>query len=158
MDLRDIVGDLAFVALFWALLAASARDIAAREIPNECVAAVVAARLVSVVAERDVGHAAAASVEGAACVLAFLLAVRALAWRVFGSAGIGAGDVKLWSALGLWAGPVGGLAVVGASCVIALACHAAVPARDRASFRPGTMPMAPSIALAMALVTACGVA
>lgn len=41
------------------------------------------------------------------------------------ASGMGGGDLKLFSALGLWTGPVAGLALVGLACALALAGRAA---------------------------------
>lgn len=184
---------ISIFVLVGALVASSARDLADRVIPNACVALVAAARVPAIAFSGDPAAAAARALAGAACVLAFLLAAVLLGRKALGSAGIGAGDIKLWSALGLWTGPVGGLAVVGASCAIALAARGAHAAALRAWPRPSlfrgrghqapsfsvrrgkepegaarrepaaaepscldAMPMAPSIAAAMALVSLCG--
>lgn len=172
MDLRSAVSLVSVVALVGALAASSMRDLAMREIPNWCVALVAAARVPVATSAAEPAADVAGVLLGAGCVLVFLLCVQVLARKAFGSAGIGAGDVKLWAALGLWTGPVGGLAVVGASCVIALAAHAVslglrsartrfCPRLDHGiqapqAARAGTMPMAPSIAAATALVFLCG--
>ena len=121
---------------------ASASDLSSRTIPNACVA----------------GTALAATPLVASALLA---AAASFSRRVHGRDGVGAGDIKLLGALGLWAGPVGGLAVVGASCLIALAGRAAVlwvrqSASRVALCRGGAMPMAPAIFAAALLTYALG--
>ena len=109
----------------------------------------------------DLPAAIGRSISGAAIVVALLAAAAFLFRRVHGCDGVGAGDIKLLGALGLWAGPVGGLAVVGASCLIALAGRAAVlwvrqSASRVALCRDGSMPMAPAISAAALLTYALG--
>lgn len=159
--METILRSAAVGILVLALALAVASDLGTRTIPNGCVAAVALCAAPTVTYADDLACAAARSLAGAAAVLALLLAARGLSRKLHGSAGIGAGDIKLLSALGLWAGPVGGLAIVGASCVIALIGRAAAQrSREAASFaalRRGTpMPMAPAIAAAAALTFAFG--
>lgn len=136
---------------------ASVSDLSNRTIPNACVvSAALAATPLAVVAP-DLPAALGRSLSGAAAVVALLAVAASLCRGIHGHDGVGAGDVKLLGALGLWAGPVGGLAVVGASCLIALAGRAAVlwvrqSAWRAALCRDGSMPMAPAI-FAAALLT-----
>ena len=74
----------------------------------------------------DLSASLGRSLSGAVVVVALLTVAASLSRRIHGRDGVGAGDIKLLGALGLWAGPVGGLAVVGGSCLLALAGRAAV--------------------------------
>ena len=140
---------------------ASVSDLSNRTIPNACaVSAALAATPLSVSAP-DPPAALGRSFCGAAVVIALLTVAASFSRRVHGRDGVGAGDIKLLGALGLWAGPVGGLAVVGASCLIALAGRAAVlrvrqSASRAALCRDGSMPMAPAIFAAALLTYAMG--
>lgn len=145
------------VVLVVSLGLASVSDLSSRTIPNACVAAAALAAMPLVASAPDLPAAIGRSLSGATVVVALLAAAAYLSRRVHGCDGVGAGDVKLLGALGLWAGPVGGLAVVGASCLLALAGRA-VAQRTRGSAPSaavncdGAMPMAPAI-LAAALLT-----
>ena len=145
------------VVLVVSLGLASVSDLSNRTIPNACVAAAALAAMPLVASAPDLPAAIGRSLSGATVVVALLAAAAYLSRRVHGCDGVGAGDVKLLGALGLWAGPVGGLAVVGASCLLALAGRA-VAQRTRGSAPSaavncdGAMPMAPAI-LAAALLT-----
>lgn len=140
---------------------ASVSDLSSRTIPNACTAAAALAAAPLVASAPDLPAAIGRSISGAAIVVALLAAAAFLFRRVHGQDGVGAGDIKLFGALGLWAGPVGGLAVVGASCLIALAGRAAVlwvrqSASRVALCRDGSMPMAPAIFAAALLTYALG--
>lgn len=140
---------------------ASVSDLSSRTIPNACTAAAALAAAPLVASAPDLPAAIGRSISGAAIVVALLAAAAFLFRRVHGCDGVGAGDIKLLGALGLWAGPVGGLAVVGASCLIALAGRAAVlwvrqSASRVALCRDGSMPMAPAIFAAALLTYALG--
>lgn len=140
---------------------ASASDLSSRTIPNACVAGTALAATPLVASAPDLPAAIGRSISGAAIVVALLAAAASFSRRVHGRDGVGAGDIKLLGALGLWAGPVGGLAVVGASCLIALAGRAAVlwvrqSASRVALCRGGAMPMAPAIFAAALLTYALG--
>ena len=140
---------------------ASVSDLSSRTIPNACTAAAALAAAPLVASAPDLPAAIGRSISGAAIVVALLAAAAFLFRRVHGCDGVGAGDIKLLGALGLWAGPVGGLAVVGASCLIALAGRAAVlwvrqSASRVALCRDGSMPMAPAISAAALLTYALG--
>ena len=140
---------------------ASVSDLSSRTIPNARTAAAALAAAPLVASAPDLPAAIGRSISGAAIVVALLAAAAFLFRRVHGCDGVGAGDIKLLGALGLWAGPVGGLAVVGASCLIALAGRAAVlwvrqSASRVALCRDGSMPMAPAISAAALLTYALG--
>lgn len=133
MDGAGAARALLFAALVAALAAASASDLARRVIPNACSATVaVTGALASAVA-----GGLGASLAGAATVLAVMLLAAAASVRARGEPGVGGGDVKLLAALGAWAGPVGGLAVVALSCALGSAWWLARRAAARASAAPG---------------------
>ena len=140
---------------------ASVSDLSSRTIPNACTAAAALAAAPLAVSAPDLPAAIGRSISGAAIVVALLAAAAFLFRRVHGCDGVGAGDIKLLGALGLWAGPVGGLAVVGASCLLALAGRA-VAQRTRGGAQSvavncgGAMPMAPAISAAALLTYALG--
>lgn len=139
-----------------ALALAAASDLASRIIPNGCVLAVALARVPVLAVAGDPGQTLVESVLGMITVLGFLLLSAVVSRAVTGSPGLGGGDLKLLAALGLWAGPVGGLALVGASCLIALAGRLACQRMREASsyaalHRGAPMPMAPAILLATLL-------
>lgn len=140
---------------------ASVSDLSNRTIPNACVVSAALAAMPLVVSAPDLSASLGRSLSGAAVVVALLIVAASLSRRVHGHDGVGAGDIKLLGALGLWAGPVGGLAVVGASCLLALAGRAAVlwvrqSASRAALCRDGSMPMAPAIFAATLLTYATG--
>ena len=140
---------------------ASVSDLSSRTIPNACTAAAALAAAPLVASAPDPPAALGRSLCGAAVVIALLAAAASLSRRVHGQDGVGAGDIKLLGALGLWAGPVGGLAVVGTSCLLALAGRA-VAQRTRGGAQSvavncgGAMPMAPAISAAALLTYALG--
>lgn len=140
---------------------ASVSDLSNRTIPNACVVSAALAATPLSVSAPDPPAALGRSLCGAAVVIALLAAAASLSRRVHGQDGVGAGDIKLLGALGLWAGPVGGLAVVGASCLIALAGRAVAQrtrggAQSVAANCGGAMPMAPAIFAAALLTYALG--
>lgn len=132
---------IAVMMLLAALGTSCAYDLRWRRIPNACVAMVALAGLLS---RKDV----TTSVAGAALVLVVLLATHAAFTRARGETGMGGGDVKLLAASALWAGPVGGLFVVAASCLLGLVGRAALLAAGR---RPRTagIPLAPAISVSL---------
>lgn len=153
---------LARFALTCALLVAAAYDLKRRVIPNGCSCAVAASAVARALA-RCLGGASppdvlARAVAGGAAVLAVMLAASALSRRARGEAGVGGGDVKLLSALGMWLGPGLGLACVALSCLaalaarsIALARRVLAGARDPCGGGPrgtGGIPLGPGIAVA----------
>ncbi len=149
------------VTLVVSLGLASASDLSNRTIPNACVVSAALAATPLAVSAPDLFASLGRSLSGAAVVVALLTAAASLSRRIHGCDGVGAGDIKLLGALGLWAGPVGGLAVVGGSCLLALAGRAAVlRVRKNASCaglcRDGSMPMAPAIFAAALLTYAMG--
>lgn len=149
------------VILVVSLGLASASDLSNRTIPNACVVSAALAAMPLAVSAPDLSASLGRSLSGAVVVVALLTVAASLSRRIHGRDGVGAGDIKLLGALGLWAGPVGGLAVVGGSCLLALAGRAAV-LRVRKSApcaghcRDGSMPMAPAIFAATLLTYAMG--
>lgn len=159
VDVVIWVACLTVVAVSLCLAAAS--DLGSRTIPNGCVAAVIAARLpvLSCCEERRI--AVADSAMGFSAVFLLLLVCALISRRATGSCGIGGGDLKLLSALGCWAGPVGGLAIVGVSCLVALLGRVLVRrAREASSYaalcRGAPLPLAPSILAGSALTFVAG--
>lgn len=113
------------------LVYAAAHDAKTRIIPNGVVAALATLRLAELgaLAVSDVRgalDASAASLAGAAAVLAVLLTTACLMERRTGSAGVGGGDVKLLGTLGFCFGWEAGLLIAGLSCALMLA-HRLIP-------------------------------
>lgn len=156
-----VVRATCLVVVVAALCLAAASDLGSRIIPNGCVAAVAAARLPALACCEDRGAMLAESVLGAVAVFALLLLSAAVSRKATGSCGIGGGDLKLLSALGLWAGPVGGLAIVGLSCLFALAGRLVVRrVREAASYaalgRGAPLPLGPPILAGAMIALAAG--
>ncbi len=154
-----VISATCLVIVAASLFLAAASDLGSRTIPNGCVAAVAAARLPVLAFCDERLPVLVESFLGLATVLALLLLSAAVSRRMTGSCGIGGGDLKLFSALGLWAGPVGGLAIVGLSCLVALAGRLIVRrARDAASYaalgRGAPLVLGPSI-LAGSMIVFC---
>lgn len=140
----------AAVLLGVALAVASLSDLAWRIIPNGCVASVALSWLLVCGSGEKVVERLAEGVAGALAVLLLMLVAARLGAALGHGAGVGGGDVKLLSAAGLWAGPMWGLALVGASCAVGLCAHG-VAWLARRAFRPdavvaGGIPLGPSIA------------
>lgn len=130
-----------------ALGVAAATDLARRIIPNGCVAVVAALGAARAAARGTLPGAAL----GALVVLAAMLLAAAASERVSGRPGVGGGDVKLLAAAAVWTGPVLGLAVVGASCLLGAMGWAATRLAGRLVGRGRTsegIPLAPAVAIA----------
>lgn len=143
----------AAVLLGVALAVASLSDLAWRIIPNGCVASVALSWLLVCGSGEKVAERLAEGVAGALAVLLLMLAAARLGVALGRGAGVGGGDVKLLSAAGLWAGPMWGLALVGASCAAGLlghgvACLARRVLRLEAGPEDG-IPLGPAIALCL---------
>lgn len=113
-----------FAAAVAALAVAAATDLSCRIVPNGCAAALAvtgAGRAVLAAVRTASAAPLASSLAGGAAVLLVMLAAAAVSECVSGKVGVGGGDVKLLSAVGLWLGPWGGLAAVAGSCLVALA-------------------------------------
>lgn len=151
MDGIVVVRVMGAALLAAALLAAAACDLRWRIIPNECVALVAVAWLLVCGAGSRVGARLLWGAAGAATVLAVLLLVSCASTALGHGAGIGGGDVKLLAATSLWVGPLWGLALVGASCVLGLLGRLACMPFRKAPASPG-IPLAPAIALSLALL------
>lgn len=145
------VDAVCLAALVTSLFVSSSRDLSERTIPNGCSAVVALSGIVW-----SASHGLLArSLAGAVAVLALMVLVAAIFAAVRGEPGVGGGDVKLLSAVAAWVGPVGGLLVVGASCLLGVAgWFVAVASRGLAS-RLGVggrgMPLAPAITIAALL-------
>lgn len=151
MDGIVVVRVMGAAFLAAALLAAAACDLRWRIIPNECVALVAVAWLLVCGAGSRVGARLLWGAAGAATVLVVLLLVSCASTALGNGAGIGGGDVKLLAATSLWVGPLWGLALVGASCVLGLLGHLACTSLKRKAPVPSAIPMAPAIAASLAL-------
>ncbi|MCI7437779.1 MAG: prepilin peptidase [Coriobacteriaceae bacterium] len=160
------------LALAVALVVCSAADLGRRIIPNRAVAAIVAVRGAFLGLEavgtmvggmggsRVLGELGWSLMGGAAVSLA--LGVARLLWahvRDGPQQGIGGGDAKLLSACGMFLGPVGGLACVALSCLLALACcagaWASVRARGLDGPIPKAFPLAPQVFASVLFLSAC---
>ena len=146
------------VVLLGALTWSTVTDLRRRAIPNGCAFATALSGLALGVAEGTLAR----SLAGGLVVLAMLLLAAGASARVSGAPGIGGGDVKLLSALGLWLGPVTGLAAVALSCLLGVVGWALAAGARRLRCRsegeapcgdPAGLgiPMAPAIALAARL-------
>lgn len=135
-----------------ALGVAAATDLACRIVPNGCSLAVVASGAARALAAATLGGRGAAPVLSAALGAVVVFATMALAaWlsaRGREGPGVGGGDVKLLTAVGVWAGPVGGLAAVGLSCLVGLVGWAVSALRAPHGAVSRGIPLAPAIALA----------
>lgn len=128
---------------------AAATDLRCRIIPNGCSAAAALSGLVRAVVVALCGGGVlplARALAGGTVVLAVMLAASALSSRLGRGPGVGGGDVKLLSAVGVWAGPVGGLLAVGLSCLVGVIGWLVVAPRERG--RPPAIPLGPAIAAA----------
>lgn len=146
---------VACASLAAALGAASIEDLARRVIPNGCVAVVAASAVVAAaVRAMACGNAAGVAfgaLSGALATSAVMIAAALASWRARGTPGVGGGDLKLLSAVGLWLGPVWGLVAVALSCATSLALWGAWRLARRAALgtASGTgqgVPLAPGVA------------
>ena len=134
------LGMMAHGALVASLVMAAATDLARREIPNGCCVAVAVSGAVRAMA-CALGQGSATSpllvsplaraLLGGVCALAVMLVAAWASARVGEGPGVGGGDVKLVAAAGVWAGPLGGLAMIAGACVLGLLGHAVVLAAAR---------------------------
>lgn len=150
--MAELVVRVECCAVCVALFVAAIHDLRTRTIPNACVAAVAFARLCAVAALSATGAdpvlLLAESLLGAAAVGTPLV----LSAHLVG--GIGGGDVKLLTALGLCFGWQRGVALVVLSCALTVlvGCCGYFARRRRAheaSLMSTTVPMAPQIAFAV---------
>jgi Flp pilus assembly protein protease CpaA len=158
-------------ALVAVLLACSITDLARRIIPNSMVAIAIMARCVYLWLKATFPGTGSmwssnaleeleTSLLGGATVLFVLVATRALWIRVRGSPrqSLGGGDAKLLSACGVYLGPIGGMACVALSCLLALACCLGAWAIGqlcgvRGPF-PKAFPLAPLVLASIVILTA----
>lgn len=170
MDALAVAWAAAHVALAAALAVAAAVDLRRRVIPDACCVAVAASGLVRgfarTLAEGEAVRALGLPVLGAVTVLAVMLAAAGASRRLSGRPGVGGGDVKLLCAAGVWAGPVGGLAVVGGACALSVAAWVSARLAFRVLFvlsghndvilngfpTAGGIPLGPGIALTTLVV------
>lgn len=120
----ELLQMLAVGALAVALIVAAVVDLAKRIVPDACVAVVALSRAVWLLAEvfsaktsvAEAGSELLWSLVGGLVVFAMMAASAWVSVRLRGSVGVGGGDIKLLSAVGLWVGPVMGLFVVALAC------------------------------------------
>ncbi len=137
-----------------ALLWASATDMRERVIPNACVTAVVAAfvlRTLAAPGAQGALHGLAVGFAHACLVFSLLLLSIAFMSRLGNRDGIGAGDIKLLSALATTMPVLGGITLIGLSCALGLCGHAAFSAASMArqgkQLRSGLRMASPATAL-----------
>lgn len=143
-----------------ALGVAAATDLSCRIVPNGCVAAVAASGLVRALLAPTSGGGClvslVAALAGGALVLAVMLATALLSARGGRAPGVGGGDVKLLSSVGVWVGPLGGLLVVALSCLVGLLGWLIASARSSRRERPTGIPLAPAVAMVALPVVLAG--
>ena len=172
----EVVAVVLLGVLAGALGVAAATDLSCRIVPNGCAVAVLASGLARALLRAALFREGAAPVArallGGFAVLAVMMLAAWAAERLGDGPGVGGGDVKLLSAVGVWVGPVAGLAAVGLSCLVGLL---GLPARwffrrvrarlcPRDGVRGGRegrcgngIPLAPAVALtALGIVVAGG--
>lgn len=147
-----------FCALAIVLVVSGASDLRSRTIPNACSFVAAALGIARAILASELFDALA----GMAVVAVVLLATNAVFFRVRGERGVGGGDVKLFSALGFWTGPKGGLLLVALACAFGLigkavssiayafSGHKSVISPQKTTV--GGIPMAPAIGLAALVV------
>lgn len=143
-----------------ALGVAAATDLSCRIVPNGCVAAIAASGLVRALLAPASGGGCpvslVAALAGGALVLAVMLAAALLSARGGRAPGVGGGDVKLLSSVGVWVGPLGGLLVVALSCLVGLLGWLIASARSSRRERPTGIPLAPAVAMVALPVVLAG--
>lgn len=143
-----------------ALGVAAATDLSCRIVPNGCVAAIAASGLVRALLAPASGGGCpvslAAALAGGALVLAVMLAAALLSARRGRAPGVGGGDVKLLSSVGVWVGPLGGLLVVALSCLVGLLGWLIASVRSSRRERPTGIPLAPAVAMVALPVVLAG--
>ena len=150
MDGAELLREASAAALAASLLVASWCDLLWRVIPNECVGCVAIAWLIDCGVGPNVAEGVLRGIAGGALVMLVTLASARLGVALGRGPGIGGGDVKLLSAAGLWTGPICGLALVAASCMLGVVGHAlGAMARGGAFWREG-IPLGPAIAVCLA--------
>ncbi len=140
--LSAVLGVACLATLAAALGVASATDLSCRIIPNGCVLAVACSGVVRALARALANGSAMALVAeallGGLSVLGVMLLAAALSTRGGGRPGVGGGDVKLLAAVGVWTGPLVGLATVALSCLVGVLLWGLgrIPERVRAGEGP----------------------
>ena len=145
-----IVENLAQIIVLAALLWASVTDLRQRVIPNACVTAVVAAFMLRALAApgtQAVPHCLAVGFAHACLIFSLLLLSVAFMGRLGIEDGIGAGDLKLFSALATTTTLMGSLLLIGLSCALALAAKAVAGAATLARRRAVSWGGAKTVAL-----------
>lgn len=150
MDGAELLREASAAMLGAALLIASWCDLLWRIIPNECVACAAVAWLVDCGVGANVAGEVLWGLAGGALVLLLLLASARMGVALGRGPGIGGGDVKLLSVAGLWGGPVWGLAMVAASCLLGVVAHALRSLAGGTAFWREGIPLGPAIAVCLA--------
>ncbi len=144
------VENLAQTIVLAALLWASVTDLRERVIPNACVTTVFAAFILRAVAApgaQGTFHCLAVGFAHACLVFSLLLLSVAFMGRLGIEDGIGAGDLKLYSALATTTTLLGSLLLIGLSCVLALVAKAVAGAASSVRSRAVSWGGAKTVAL-----------
>ena len=154
------IGAIELLAFAGILVYASLIDIRERRIPNACIIAALAVRIVYLALALAFGWTDMQAVGYyvfSACAIAIALAVLTIvADRVFGRESMGGGDLKLFFVAGFYFGWQQGLVVVVLSCIFAVAAGlfgekgkgGSGLSREEPVFLQRTVPFGPSIAAA----------
>ena len=136
--LSAVLGVACLATLAAALGGASATDLSCRIIPNGCVLAVACSGVVRALVNGPAMALVAEALLGGLSVLGIMLLAAALSTRGGGRPGVGGGDVKLLAAVGVWTGPLVGLATVALSCLVGVLLWglSRIPERVRAGEGP----------------------
>ena len=136
--LSAVLGVACLATLAAALGVASATDLSCRIIPNGCVLAVACSGVVRALVNGPAMALVAEALLGGLSVLGIMLLAAALSTRGGGRPGVGGGDVKLLAAVGVWTGPLVGLATVALSCLVGVLLWGLgrIPERVRAGEGP----------------------
>ena len=158
------IGAIELLAFAGILVYASLVDIRERRIPNGCIIAALAVRVVYLALALAFGWIDMQAVgyyAFSACAIAIALAVLTIvADRVFGRESMGGGDLKLFFVAGFYFGWQQGLVVVVLSCIFAIAMglfgesreNGPKPSRGESAFLQRTLPFGPPIAAACIVV------
>lgn len=133
-----IVENLTQTIVLTALLWASVTDLRERVIPNACVTTVFGAFILQAIAApgaQGAPHCLATGFAHACLIFSLLLLSVAFMGRLGIEDGIGAGDLKLFSALATTTTLMGSLQLIGLSCAIALVAKAVAGAASLARRR-----------------------
>lgn len=158
------VGAIELLAFAGILVYASLVDIRERRIPNSCIIAALAVRIVYLALALAFGwidmQAIGYYVFSACAIGIALIALALIADKALGRESIGGGDLKLFFVAGLYFGWQQGLVVVVLSCIFGIAAgvigeageRGSRPSRERPGFLQRTLPFGPAIAAACIVV------